>query len=591
MAKSKFTVNESEKDRIRGLHKNYSTINEQRDVEDKEQNYPDSSSDMLDTNKPKPKMMSAPSDAGDYHMWTNCAGGGTLALYDSNIAVNGVSCFNAVNQGTPGLVLACNHAMVNAYGSGPVLQWGIPGAANMQKACWKYAGVQAFNILPNTAIPGNNFGSSGPATLSSCNQCSGAGDLAWMCTDVGGTGNQSGVGCQQMICPYPTITNTPGQCWDNQIDCNNGGLNPSTNANPCGGYDPNTNHDCINGTCVQSWQGQYSSLASCQNQCGGGQGTIDCINCTLGQMTQVTQTQGCPQGYSPVNNLTQGPCTECVQGNCTNIGWGFGQGIFNSMADCQASPQCSPPTQYECINNSCQQDPNGQYVTLADCQNSSCGQSNSYDCTSWSDPNGCQPVNGPGGQFATLDDCLTSPCQCDDVISIWPLYTNNPNIGSGSGSWYGSPHDGPSNNNAIQNQLNNLQGNPNFPGGNPVQQHKMKCKEAAMVFWLASNSNACTICSDPGFSVGAANSDPLGCVAQQFITMMDNFMVQHMNWPNNGCNWLTNALTNAQNQQTQYNPGSNSYCKIQGKIDFLNNFINTTQSTYLTGTATFTPGC
>jgi hypothetical protein len=261
------------------------------------------------------------------------------------------------------------------------------------------------------------------------------------------------------------------------------------------------------------------------------------------------------------------------------------------MAECQASPLCSPPTEYECVNNSCQQQPGGQYSTLADCQNSGCGQvTNTYDCTDWTDPSGCQQVAGGNGQFATLDDCLTSPCQCDDVILAWPLYLNNPN--NPQGNWYGTPsHDGPTNNNAIQNQLNNLQGNPNFPGGNPVQQHKMKCKEAAMVFWLASNSNACTICSDPGFAVGAANSDPLGCVAQQFITMMDNFMVQHMNWPNNGCNWLTNALTNAQNQQTQYNPGSNSYCKIQGKIDFLNNFINTTQSTYLTGTATFTPGC
>tara|TARA_R110000737_G_scaffold338383_1_gene359368 strand:- start:26 stop:1570 length:1545 start_codon:yes stop_codon:yes gene_type:complete len=337
-------------------------------------------------------------------------------------------------------------------------------------------------------------------------------------------------------------------------------------------------------------------FTGCQDCIQGGPqgGTIYCINCTLGQMTQVSQTQGCPPGYSDIGpnpSPPQGPCTECVQGNCTNIGYGYGQGTFNSMAECQASPLCSPPIQYECVNNTCAQQPGGQYSTLADCQNSGCGQvTNTYDCTDWTDPSGCQQVAGGNGQFATLDDCLTSPCQCDDVILAWPLYLNNPN--NPQGNWYGTPsHDGPTNNNAIQNQLNNLQGNPNFPGGNPVQQHKMKCREAAMIFWLAQNSNTCTICSDPGFAVGAANNDPLGCVAQQFINMMDNFMVQHANWPNNGCNWLTNALTSAQTQQTQYNPGSNAYCKIQGKIDFLNNFINNGTSTYLTGTPTFTLGC
>jgi len=590
MSKARLNVNESEKQRIINLHNKNYVINEQKGFDgfDMPKEMEDGPSSVLDTGGPKPKMSSM-SNAGDYHMWTNCAGGGTLALYDSNIQVNGVSCFNAVNQGTPGLVLACNHAMVNAYGMGPVLQWGIPGAANQQKACWKYAGVQSFNTLPNTAIPGNNFGNSAPATLSNCSQCSaGAGDLAWMCTDVA---NAGGTGCQQMICPYPTINNVPGQCWDNQVDCNNGGLNPSLNANPCGGYDPNTNHDCVNGTCVQSWQGQYSTLASCQSQCGGGQGaTHYCINCAQQVMSTYMSPGSCPQGFADLGTQMpqSGPCVECMNGNCTQTGQGW-NGPHNSLSDCQAVCQ---QVEYECVNNSCVQQPGGSFPTITDCQNSGCGQvTNSYDCTNWTDPNGCQPVSGPGGQFATLDDCLTSPCQCDDIITVWPLYTNNPNIGSGSGSWYGSPHDGPSNNNAIQNQLNNLQGNPNFPGGNPVQQQKMKCREAAMIFWLAQNSNACTICSDPGFAVGAANSDPLGCVAQQFITMMDNFMVQHSNWPNNGCNWLTNALTNAQTQQTQYNPGSNAYCKLQGKIDFLTNFINTTQSTYLTGTAVFTPGC
>ena len=585
MSKARLNVNESEKQRIINLHSKNSLINEQKmDVSSDEYSLDRFESE---TQNPKPKMMSAASDAGDYHMWQNCNGGAVVALFDNQVqTANGQSCHNAVNQGNPGLVLACNQALVTAFGTGPVLKWGI---GNQQKSCWEYQGTQYYNSIPPISSPGQGGNFPTPQTLASCSQCSGQGDLAWMCTDVGG--GVGGTGCQAVTCPYPTVQNMPGKCWDNQQDCNNGGLNPSLNAQPCGGYDPNTNHDCINGTCVQSWQGQYSSLASCQNQCGGSQGaTHYCINCAQQVMSTYTSPGSCPQGFADLGTQMpqNGPCIECTNGNCVQTGQGW-NGVHNSLSDCQAVCQQQP---YECVNNSCVQQPGGSFPTIADCQNSGCGQqTNSYDCTSWTDPNGCQPVSGPGGQFATLDDCLTSPCQCDDIITVWPLYTNNPNIGSGSGSWYGSPHDGPSNNNAIQNQLNNLQGNPNFPGGNPVQQHKMKCREAAMIFWLAQNSNTCTICSDPGFAVGAATSDPLGCVAQQFINMMDNFMVQHSNWPNNGCNWLTNALTNAQNQQSQYNPGSNAYCKLQGKIDFLTNFINTTQSTYLTGTAVFTPGC
>ena len=333
--------------------------------------------------------------------------------------------------------------------------------------------------------------------------------------------------------------------------------------------------------------GSYTTCQDCEQ--GGPQGgTIDCINCTLGQMTQVSQTQGCPQGYSPVNSLSQGPCTECQQGNCTNIGWGYGQGMFNSMAECQASPTCTN-TGYECVNNSCAQTPGGQYTTLTDCQNSGCGQQTAtYNCTDWADPNGCVDPGNGSGQFPTLDDCLISPCQCDSIILAWPLYLNNPN--NPQGNWNGSPHDGPSNPNALSNQLSNIQNSNGYNSNNVTVRQRMRCREAAIQLWLSNSTNiAC--CADPGFAVGASNADPLGCVTSNFISTMNNFMVQHSNWPNNGCNWLTNALTNAQNQQAQYNSGSNAYCKLQGKINFLTNFINTTQSTYLTGTATFTPGC
>ena len=336
--------------------------------------------------------------------------------------------------------------------------------------------------------------------------------------------------------------------------------------------------------------GSYTTCQDCEQASTGGPDGY-CVDCVNGQMTYYPGPAGqqwtsCPQGYVDIgptpNPPGGGPCIECQGGNCSQAGWGYGQNHHNSMSDCQQ--QCQ--SNYECINNSCQADPNGQYTSLAQCQ-PNCGQS-TYNCTDWTDPNGCQAVSGNNGQFASLDDCLTSPCQCDDVIMNWPLYLNNPN--NPQGNWSGTPHDGPSNTNAIQNQLNNLTNNPNFPGGNPTQQHKMKCREAAMNFWLGNSANY-QCCSDPGFAVGAATSDLLGCVTQGWINTMDNFMNMHAGWPSQGCNWLNNALTNVTTQQQNFSPGSNGYCKTQGKIDFINKFKQTGNSTYLTGQAVFSLPC
>ena len=353
--------------------------------------------------------------------------------------------------------------------------------------------------------------------------------------------------------------------------------------------------------CVKDPNGPHASQAACQAQCPPTNKKTDRINCEAGQMTQETPPDTWPPGFDPVSSLTQGPCTECQNGTqCVGMGWGFGPGYFNSMALCQQ--QCSLGNRHECVNGTCIPDPNGQYTTLNDCQ-INCGQTggNTWDCTGsapFGPPSACVQVNGPGGQFATEDECMASPCACDDVITVWPLYLNNPN--NPQGNWYGTGaagHDGPSNLNAVQNQLNNLTSNPNFPGGNPAQQHKMKCREAAMIFWLGGPGNV-QCCSDPAFAAGASNGNPLGCVSStNFIPMMNNFMNNHAGWPNQGCDWLQTALQNSQNQLATgsngqpYPPTSNAFCKITGKINFLNNFIATAQSNYLNGTATFTPGC
>lgn len=355
-----------------------------------------------------------------------------------------------------------------------------------------------------------------------------------------------------------------------------------------------TEHECVNGNCVQQAGGQFPDLASCQNS---GCGDVYCINCPQGQMT-MGPGGVCPQGYviapgTPGVTQPTPVCYECVNGNCTGPSWASGPQVFNSQNDCQTSPICSPPTNHECVNGSCVADPNGQYPTLADCQASGCGQGSSYNCTDWASPTGCQQVQGGGGQFPTLDDCLISPCQCDSIIQSWPFYTNNPN--NPQGNWNGSPHDGPSNPNALNNILGQVQSSNAYNSNNVTQRQKARCKEAAIQFWLANSTNvAC--CSQAQWGnnpvASGGNGDPLGCVTQNYVNLINNnFIPNSPNWPGQGCNWLQNAVNNTLASQAAFPPSSIAYCKYQGKINFLQNLMNTGQSNYINGNVSFTPPC
>ena len=357
---------------------------------------------------------------------------------------------------------------------------------------------------------------------------------------------------------------------------------PTNGVNYCFCCTPqNTEHECVNGNCVQQVGGQYPDLATCQQNCGQQGITHYCIDCANQVMSTYILGQGqCPGGMLDLgpNMPNQGPCIDCQQGNCNPTGW---NGQYNSMQDC--TQQCQQ-TGFDCVNNSCAQTPGGPFPTLADCQNSGCGQQTSYNCTNWYDPNGCQAVGGPGGQFATLDECLGSPCQCDQHIANWPLYLNNPNYDSNVNWWTGN--DGPSNMNAVANQLSNVQSSNAYLTNDPTNPHyqKMKCREAALLMWQANGSNvAC--CSDPGFAVGAATSDPLGCVAQALINNSENANTQGF-----GCQWFCNVLANKHNQLA----GTQSpvaQCKHTGAINFLTGYMTTGQSAYLNVPASFNGVC
>ena len=531
--RNRFNINESEKNRIRNLHKK-----------------------VLVEQYGKPLLAEQTgSDAGDYHMWENCAGGQVVALTDDQtMTANGQSCHNAANQNptNPGIVLACTQALVTAFGTGPVLQWNT-GQQGI-KSCWKYLGTQFFNNVPTTSSPSYQGGSGGatPTTLQSCSQCTGSGgELAWICADVGG--GQGGTGCYQAPCPYgnqatnPTMWNTGGGCWTNQQDCNNGGLNAASGSNnPCGGYG-GTEHECTPNGCVPWAGGQYPNLTTCQQNCSGG-GTEYCIDCAAQIMN-----------YVP-NNITCPTCTSCNQlpgGNWTSLG---------------NNPNPSPPPCWECQNpgSPCIQSWAGTENSQSDCQ-ANCSPSD-WECVA---PGNCQQT--ANGTFPTQAACLASPgCQTTQTLDCdtgapytqaqWATMSD-PNTG-----WYAvcDGHEANSNCNWICNKVTAL-ASFTSPGGTLSLDRKY-CKLQHVQ--AAANNVPCGNCS----TVATAP-----CLSTTFTdSRIDHF--NNQGGMTQGC-YGTNG--------TQANPHPNSFCGKKAQFCGMSNPSTMQQAKcdWLSGTYVWPSSC
>jgi len=122
--------------------------------------------------------------------------------------------------------------------------------------------------------------------------------------------------------------------------------------------------------CIQQPMGPYTSMAQCQDECG----KKYCINCKESQMvtTQMTGTKDCPPGYVEVVGTPgnfQPPCYQCNNGTCNGPGWfNGGMNVYNSLQECQngvpGQPPCDIPQQdYNCDPTSgCQPVSNGTYT-------------------------------------------------------------------------------------------------------------------------------------------------------------------------------------------------------------------------------------
>ena len=386
-------------------------------------------------------------------------------------------------------------------------------------------------------------------TVTDCNWLGGGSSESWNCEGgtcvlVQGTGGQ-----------YQTEQDCLNNCEGNRYSCVPTDRAPNNEI---------TEQVTGNMRCVQDPMGQYSSMSDCEQNCQDA--TIDCINCEEGIMAQVTSPDPCPPGFSPIgsDDLHTGPCVECDNSVCTPCGWCYGYNHFNSMADCQASPNCSAGG-YTCNgtgpNATCQPDPNSTQ-TLSQCQANCPPPPGTWKCNL---NVGCS--QHPSGSYPDQVTCETDCCSQTIVSWTWPPYVNgNPTC------------------NEICAKLNTgaMQA---AAAGNPIN-FRHKCRYD----WLITQFNAlgCPQCSASNGCCDRAGYLSATMAAQyqvssspyclnansQFIPMVTNAM----NGNNNsntpfGCIWLNIVQGDLLSQLPAPNAGTQ--CNKEGRISWLEELMTT----------------
>ena len=529
-------INESEKQRIIKLHKDYSIKEAEGGQEDIDVDIFKSQDILGGPVEPKAKMGAA---CGELHIFVNCPGGQPLVPTASNIPY-GAPCAQISSGSIP------FYSMVGSPSPGQVVFVTAYGGGSGGEFCLKYIGIkdhmtglthapldlggspvqfiQSFPNCPDCVDQKRdydcqqdgavyfcqdvNWGTgqfSGPTALADCQANCGTGTKTehCMCCDSGGMP-------VSMATPVPVGT------------CNSANFGPSfTNCVPASGPMPN---------------------------CGGAQD--HCVNCNAGWMMPIPQGQQCPQGSVNIGTTPNppggGPCWECVnQSVCqqTSQGWNFGPNSETTQALCMALPQCGN-TNFACQGGQCVPDPNGAFNSMADCQ---------ANCPPWkctAGPQGCIQHNS--GTYADQASCETACCQAN--INNW--------------NWQFLP------NPTCQQVCAKL----NTPAllavaNNTSTNFIHKCRYD----WLVAQgcnclgvSDAC--CDNTGYLSALLNPVPGPnsgkCIKQQFITMCENGYNQY------GCQWLQNLMQNIDDALIQH-AGNNAYeCSLTGRKVWLTTFMN-----------------
>jgi len=435
-------INESEKNRIRKLHRNYSVIKEQDiDVEDEPVGVdpigPVDDGEILKApiEKTKTVTQSAPSGIPCQQIYTMLMG-------------SSVPQFQAYATGGVTVDAICHKC--NSHHQSQGLDWASYGPQGQQICLLLIQNPQCCTNQPPTM---------------------------WKCSPTG------------------TCTQDPNGQFQTQQDCINSGCGDVYCTDCQGG----TMTMGTAGVCPQGYVPNPGTPGSTQPtpvcyECDGN-GNCNGPGWTMGQMSFNSQAD-CQAACQPTD-------WECISpGNCQQTP----TGTFPTQAACMASPGCQPPpNMWECdMNNGCSQTPTGTYNSQTQCETACCQDViNNWNWAQGSQSNPCQKFHNlfhsnPPTTFA--DQCKydylynlilnlpgANPCVQGNFIDLLDGYMGLNGQGSGNIGCYGNPNSG------------GVQGNPalynsvcgkiiQFGNANPMTPSKYFKWQYAI--WFA-NQNGC----------------------------------------------------------------------------------------------------
>ena len=405
----KLNVNESEKDRIRKLHKKYTIIKEQDIDVEIEPVVVDPIGPPIDDDKP---ILRAPDEK--------------MAAKPATPPIAGIPCATIYNQMQSGI--------------GPAY-WANAVATNMVgPACHKCQNHYNHWVSAGQPSSGTDWSLYGPAAQQVCLMLIGNPQ----CCNPQTQQNYECVNGQCVQDPNGQFTGPTAQqdcqnsgCGDVYCtDCVNGQMTMGTGGVCPGGY-----------VITQGTPGLTPPVAPCY-ECDG-QG--NCIGPSWASGPNVSNTQ------ADCQNNCQPPLADydCINNQCTAVSGGQFTGP-TALADCQAN--CPPQSNlWECnTNNGCSQTPNGTYASQSQCETACCQDViNNWNWAQGSQSNPCQKFYNMFGPMGTTNpntlpfnqECiynyllnlilnLGGPCVSGNFINLLN------NFASGNNGCYGNPASG-----------------------------------------------------------------------------------------------------------------------------------------------------
>jgi len=208
-------------------------------------------------------------------------------------------------------------------------------------------------------------------------------------------------------------------------------------------YDPLAVIDdgsCLIGLCDDSLATNYGSVLPCLYLKDN---PVSCDACQDGAPVSVWFSNYCPEGLiptgtgNPCGSVLSTPSWNCFgneqgkSGSCVDPG--TGNGMYSTLADCQAACSGATPPSFNCVDGTCI-DPGtgfGAYSTLIDCERVCAAP----PTPTWNCVNGACVDPGTGlGVFSTYNSCLEK-CQSSPSMEWECIEGTCTDVGVGNGSY------------------------------------------------------------------------------------------------------------------------------------------------------------